>query len=321
MKKKALITGISGQDGAYLSKLLIEKDYEVLGITRINNNFNNFGLSYLGIQNLVAVEELDILDQSKLINLINKFEPTEIYHLASQSSVSNSELMPNQTIVFNITSTLNLLEAIRNNNKNIKLLNASSSEIFGQNTTLPIIESNSFNPQNIYAISKCTSHRLVDYYRINYNTFSSNAILFNHESYLRKENFFIKKIIRGAINLKLKKINFLEIGDLSIKRDFGYAPEYVYAMWLIIQSSLSKNYIVSSGKSYSLESIVNFVFDKLKISKDLIKRSENLIRKNEIKDIYGDNSKIKNELNWKPTTNFFEILEKLIAEELLTKQK
>jgi len=316
MKKKAIITGISGQDGAYLSKLLIEKDYKVLGITRSKNSLNTSGLSYLGVNDLIVIEELDILNQLKLRNLINNFNPTEIYHLASQTSVSNSELMPFDTISYNINSTLNLLEAVRNKTNRIKLLNSSSSEIYGPNAKVPITESSNFNPQNIYAISKCTSHRIVDYYRLNYNLFACNAILFNHESYLRKENFFIKKLIKGAINLKLKKIDFLELGNLSIKRDFGFAPEYVLAIWLIMQNNYPDNFIVSSGKSYSLENIVNFVFEKLDLPKNLIKLSPTLTRKNEIDDIYGNNLKIQNTLNWKPTSDFFKILEQLISEEI-----
>lgn len=317
MKKKAIITGISGQDGAYLSKLLLDNNYEVLGITRNKNNFNNFGLTYLGIQDLVLIEELDILNQNKLSNLISNFKPCEIYHLASQSSVATSKLLPHDTISFNINSTINILEEVRKCNYKIKVLFSSSSEIYGSDAKLPITENSILNPQNIYGISKCTSHKLVDYYRLNYNVFCCNAILFNHESFLRKDNFFIKKLIKGALNLKLKKIEFIELGDLSIKRDFGFAPNYVDAMWLILQNSIADNFIVSSGVSYSLEDIVNYVFNKFEISLKLIKKSEIYIRENECKDIYGDNSKIKKDLNWSPNSNFFEILDILINEEVL----
>ncbi|MEZ7892953.1 MAG: GDP-mannose 4,6-dehydratase [Candidatus Wallbacteria bacterium] len=313
--KKAIITGITGQDGAYLSKLLINKGYEVIGLSRSYNLANLIGLNYLGIKDKVIIEKCDLLDLSNLIKIINKYSPDEVYNLAAQSSVGLSFQQPIGTINFNAISVLNLLEAIRSNRKKIKFYQASSSEMFGKINSLPIKEDHFFHPLSPYAISKASAHWLTVNYRESYKIFTCCGILFNHESYLRSNDFFVKKVLKAALNIKNGVQSVLKVGNIDIKRDFGYAPKYAEAMWLMMQQEKPDNYIICSGKSISLRKIICYIFDKLNISHEKILVDEKLYRPSEIDDIYGDNSKAKNNLSWNYDMDFFDVLDILIEEE------
>ena len=236
--KKALITGITGQDGAYLAKLLLEKGYQVMGITRSYNHSNLDKLKYLGISQNVLIEECDLMDSSSIINLLKKYAPDEIYNLSAQSSVGVSFDQPIGTIQFNSTSVLNLLESIRILELSSKFYQASSSEMFGTVTNLPITLQTPMHPLSPYAISKASAYWTTISYRESYHLYTVNGILFNHESYLRSPNFFIKKIIREALRIQMGQANELRVGNIDIKRDFGYAPKYVEAMWLSLQQDI-----------------------------------------------------------------------------------
>lgn len=311
----ALVTGITGQDGAYLAKLLLNKNYRVVGLVRSIHTYFDFGLKYLNIDKDVELIENSLMDLSSLISIINQVKPDEIYNLAAESSVAHSFAEPISTLRFNTQSVLNLLEAIRITDIRIKFYQASSSEMFGQVNLLPITENTQMNPVSPYAISKASAYWTVNSYKSSYGLFACNGILFNHESFLRKENFFMKKIIKNAILIKHNKLNEIKVGNLEVSRDFGNAQDYVNAMYLMLQQKVAKNYLICSGKSIQLKVIVHYIFDQLNISKDRIIEDQSLIRPSEIINIYGDNSKAKSELGWKQDSSFFDTIDQLIVEE------
>jgi len=314
--KTAIITGISGQDGSYLAKFILEKGYKVVGTVRSSRYANTKNFEYLGIEDQIIVEELDLLDMANLIRIIQKYNPDEIYNLAAQSSVGLSFEQPLGTFSFNTTSVNNLLEAIRLFNPSTKLYQASSSEMYGKVNSMPITLETPMHPLSPYGVSKMASHFMVTTYRESYDLFVCNGVLFNHESFLRSDNFFVKKVIRSAIQIKNKKLDKLQVGNLNVKRDFGYAPKYVEAMWKILQCESPNDFIICSGKSILLKNIVEYVFDKLQLDKNLIVENKDFFRPNEIDDIYGDNSKSVEILKWEYDYSFFDILDILIKEEL-----
>ncbi len=312
----AIITGISGQDGSYLAKLLIEKGYKVIGLVRSNAGRHLHGLSYLNLRDKVSIEECDLLDMSQIIKCITRHRPSEIYNLAAQSSVSLSFAQPIGTFHFNTISVFNLLEAIKLTDKQIKFYQASSSEMFGEVKKLPITEDTEFHPKSPYAISKAAAHWTCVNYRESYGMFICCGILFNHESYLRNENFFVKKVIANAIKIKDGELNELSVGDLSIRRDIGFAPKYVEAMYKMMQQPEPGNYIICSGKSVSLRYIVEYVFSKLGLPVSKIITDPYLFRPSEIHDIYGSNQHINQSLNWSYDISTDELLDILIEEEI-----
>lgn len=321
MVKTALITGITGQDGAYLAQFLLEKGYRVVGLSRSYNQENLHGLKYLGIKDDVIIKECDLLDLSNIILIFSEFKPDEIYNLASQSSVGLSFSQPVGTINYNIISVINLLEVIRTMSPNTRFYQASTGEMYGNVSSLPIIEDSVIHPVSPYAISKAAAHWSVINYRQSYGIFACSGILFNHESYLRSPNFFVKKIITQAINIKNGQQSVLKAGNLDVKRDFGYAPDYVKAMWLMLQQEKAAEYIICSGESVYLRDIVNYVFDALNINKNKIEIDKTLFRPNEIQDTYGNSDKAKRELGWQYNKNFFDVLDLLIEEEIKSEQK
>ncbi|MEQ8237617.1 MAG: GDP-mannose 4,6-dehydratase [Cyclobacteriaceae bacterium] len=313
--KKALITGITGQDGAYLAELLLKEGYEVYGLVRGINSFQKLKLAYLKIENEINYVECNILDFVSVINLIKRIRPDEIYNLAAQSSVGASFNEPITTIQINSQSLLNILEAIRMLETPVKVYQASSSEMFGSINNLPITENSVMHPASPYAISKATAHFSSVCYRESYGIFISNGILFNHESYLRGDNFFVKKVVRTALLIEQGQLKELRLGNLGVKRDFGYAPEYVKAMYKMLQIEKGDDFVICSGQSILLRDIVTYVFNYLNIDQERIVEDRSLLRPNEIIDIYGDNTKAKLELKWEYNLSFYEVLDILIEEE------
>jgi GDPmannose 4,6-dehydratase len=313
--KTALITGITGQDGAYLADLLLKNDYKVVGLVRnLSSVFR--GLEYLEIINKVEIVVCDLLDITQVYKIIEKYKPDEIYNLAAQSSVYQSYKDPINTFKFNTISVFNLVEAIKNINTKIKFYQASSSEMFGRVEQLPITETSLIHPVSPYAISKVAAHYTCVNYRENYNMFICCGILFNHESYLRNNDFFIKKVIRESIAISINKQPNLQVGNIDIKRDFGYAVKYVEAMYLMLQQEKPTDFLICSGQSLSLREIIYYVFEKLNINKNLCVINKDFYRPADIEDIYGNNEKAKKELLWKYDYNFFYVLDLLIEEEL-----
>jgi GDPmannose 4,6-dehydratase len=315
MSKTALITGITGQDGAYLSELLLSKGYEIVGLIRSYSNVNKRGLDFLGIGDSVRLVECDLTDLSQVISVVKEVQPDEIYNLAAQSSVSLSFKQPIGTITFNVLSVLNLLEAIRLISPQTKFYQASTGEIFGASESLPITETNAIAPISPYSISKASAFWITKNYRESYNLFGCSGLLFNHESYLRSENFFVKKVIIESLKINSGKSDYLEVGNIDVKRDFGWAPKYVEAMYLMLQQDSPDDFVICSNRSVSLRSIIEFVFGYLGISLDKLRISEKLYRPTDIPDIFGDNSKARKQLGWHYEIDFYTVLKTLIDEE------
>jgi len=315
MNKTAIITGITGQDGAYLSKLLLEKNYRVIGLLRPDIEESLFGLSYVKTLDHVTLRKCNLLVLKDLMRIIKEYRPNEIYNLAAQSSVGISFEQPWDTIYFNVFSVLNVLEAIKKVDTGIKFYQASSSEMFGNIDLLPVTEKSIIHPSSPYGISKASAHWTAINYRESYNLFVCSGILFNHESYLRTPNFFVKKVILYGLDIKDGVKDVIHVGNIDFRRDFGYAPDYVKAMWLMLQQEIAKDHIICSGSSVSLRDIIYYIFEKLEISKEKIIIDDSLYRPNDITNIYGDKTNAENELGWKYNRSFFEVLDLLIEEE------
>lgn len=312
--KTALITGVTGQDGAYLSHLLLGKGYRVVGVTR-NTAKNSRALTYLKIADKILLEECDLRDLPAVIRLIEKHKPEELYNLAAQSSVGLSFQQPTATIQFNVLSVLNLLEAIRIVNSKIRFYQASSSEMYGKVTDLPITLKTPMHPLSPYAISKATGFWTVVNFRESFNLFACNGVLFNHESHLRTKNFFIKKIIHDSLQLRAGRISELKVGNLEVRRDFGFAPEYVKAMWLMLQQETPKDFVICSGRSLLLKDLVHYIFKKLDLDRSKIVIDPDLYRPVDIFDTYGDNRDARNVLGWIYDMPFESVLDILLDEE------
>lgn len=313
--KTAIISGISGQDGAYLAKYLVGKDYKVHGLVRSNQGDGLWRLKFLGIADKIELLECDLTDMSQILRLMQAIEPDEVYHLAAQSSVSSSFSQPIATVNYNVLSTLNLLETIRLSKQKLKFYQASSSEMFGEVNQLPINENNVINPQSPYAISKATGFWMARNYRKAYKLYTTSGILFNHESALRQNSFVIKKIIRTAIDIQEGKADNLSLGNIDVRRDFGYAPAYVEAMWLMMQQEEPDDFIICSGFSSSIREIVERVFYVLDIPLSSLSTEQSLYRPAEISENYGNPEKAKKILNWSYNWSMHELIDQLIKDE------
>lgn len=313
--KVALITGITGQDGAYLSKLLLEKGYVVFGFSRSDDpNVNN--LKYLGIAGKVKIQKCDLLNYNELEEKILKCNPDEIYNLAGQSSVDYSFREPAETLTYNIESVMNMLEVIRKSKKDAKFYQATTCEMYSANNEMPIKEDSPLFPSSPYGVSKAASHLMIINYRETYGIFCVSGILFNHESHLRKRGYFIRELIRTAIDISNGKDEYIYLGQADNKRDLGFSPRYVEMMWLMLQNKEPKDYVICSGKSVSVRAIAEYVLNKFNIPFDRIKIDKNLFRNPNVPDLYGDSSKARKDLNWNYNMNFFDVLDILIEEEV-----
>ncbi len=316
LRKTVIISGITGQDGAYLARLLLQKHYRVIGLTRENSDGNVHGLVYLGINDKIELTPCNLLNKLEVEALLKIYQPTEFYNLSAQSSVYQSFKDPIATFEFNTISVFNLLEAIKAVNKNIRFYQASSSEMYGRVNNLPITENSILHPLSPYAISKAAAHFTCIHYRESYEMHVSCGILFNHESYLRQNTFFIKKILHESIRISKGQQEILSVGNIDIKRDFGYAPAYVEAMYLMLQQEIAEDYLICSGQSITLREIIHYIFDKLGIPTSACQESSALYRPSEIIDMYGDNTKAKSKLHWHYNLTIFETLDLLLEEEL-----
>lgn len=315
--KKAIITGITGQDAAYLAKLLLDKGYKLIGVCRKDKGADFSRLAYLNIKDKIEFVEYDLVNQGECMDLIDHYQPDEVYNLAAQSSVSYSFHHPRETIEFNIISVLNMLEAIRMKAHQTRFYQASSSEMYGIVHQLPITIDSVLHPVSPYGISKAAAHWLVSQYRESYKLFAVSGILFNHESYLRQESFFVKKVITSAIKIKQGQQQNMHVGSIDIKRDFGSAQEYVNAIWLMLQHETPKDYLVCTGSSISLRDIIYYVFDQMNIDRGKVIVDHSLVRPSEIQDIYGDASPIYDDLQWRSGGDFYKVLDELMKEEWL----
>ena len=260
INKVALIVGVTGQDGSYLADFLIKKNYRVIGSTRDLNSYNSKNLNYLSILDKIQLVSINISDYYDVLKSLSLFNPTEIYVLGAQSSVGLSFKQPHITIESTSLGILNILEAIRFLNLNTKVYYASSSEVFG-NTNIVIDENTPINPVSPYGVAKATASHIVRMYRESYNLFAANGFMFNHESPLRGDGFVTKKIISAAYDISKGISNELKLGDIDVYRDWGWAPEYVEAMWLMLQETVPRDFIIGTGVTKSLREFVKCTFD------------------------------------------------------------
>lgn len=296
---RALICGANGQDGSYLAQFLISKNYEVWGTSRDVEASSLANLRLLGIEQKVRMISMAPSDFRSVLNAVTKSNPDEIYYLSGQSSVGLSFEQPAETLESIVTGVLNLLEIIRWQNKNLKFYNAGSSECFGDTGTKPANENTAFNPRSPYAVAKASAHWLVANYRESYNLHASTGILFNHESPLRQKRFVTQKIIQSAKRISEGSKERLTLGRLDIIRDWGWAPDYVEAMWKMLQQQNSEDFIIATGISHSLEEFVNTVFSQLNLEwKEYVDIDEQLYRPTDISISVGDPSKASRKLGW-----------------------
>tara|TARA_B100001564_G_scaffold196179_1_gene164851 strand:+ start:269 stop:1288 length:1020 start_codon:yes stop_codon:yes gene_type:complete len=333
-KKTALITGISGQDGAYLAKFLLKKNYRVVGSDRRSSRSNNWRLEELDIGSKVIIEDLDVIEISNIARIFQKYSIDEVYNLAAQSFVKSSFENPIQTSIVNAISPLNFLEIIRNQKRKIKFYQASTSEMFGGKNERKQNELTNFYPRSPYATSKTFAHYTVRNYREAYNIFAVSGILFNHESPLRGEEFITRKITLGLANIISGKKKKIKVGNLYAKRDWGYAGDYVEAMWKMLQNKSPKDYVIGTGKNYSVKNFIDVATKILNLktkwrgkgineklinlenNKTIIEIDKKFFRPTEVDTLKGDFSKAAKELNWKPKTNFTELVEMMIKADI-----
>jgi len=321
--KKALICGISGQDGAYLAQFLLNKGYEVSGTSRDAQVANFSNLIKLGIKERVTLLSMAQNDFRSVLNTLTRAQPDEVYFLSGQSSVGLSFDQPAESIDSTVYGVLNLLEAVRFLDKKIKFYNASSSECFGEiSRDHPADDLSPFRPRSPYGVAKSSAHWLVTNYRESYDLFCCNGILFNHESPLRPERFVTRKIVSTACRIKAGSGERLRLGRLEIARDWGWAPDFVDAMWRMLQAKLPDDYVIATGKTHTLEDFVNQVFLTLGLQwKEFVDIDTSLYRPSEIINSAGNPKKAYSKLGWKAQTDFAQLIEKLVSCELALQSK
>jgi len=341
--KKALVTGITGQDGSYLTELLLEKGYEVHGIIRRSSSFNTFRIDHLYKDELILNKKLflhygDLTDSSNLNRLIEKIQPIEIYNLGAQSHVQVSFEVPEYTAEVNGFGTLRFLDAIRETGINTKFYQASTSELFGKVQEIPQTEKTPFYPRSPYAVAKLYAYWIVVNYREAYSLFASNGILFNHESERRGKTFVTRKISVAVSKIMLGTQDVLSIGNLDAKRDWGYAPEYVEGMWRMLQADKPGDYVMATGETHFVREFIEESFAVLaeqiiwqgvgesevgilnSSGKTVVTINPRYYRPTEVELLIGDSSKAENELGWKPKTKFKDLV-RIMVEADFKKQK
>jgi len=336
MKKKAIVTGITGQDGAYLAEFLLTQDYEVHGTYRRNSSQNFWRIKELGIDNHedLQLHEFDLTDLSNIIHLVEKVQPDEIYNLAAQSFVGVSFDQPVTTSNITGMGVLHILEAIRLVNPKIKFYQASTSEMFGKVQEVPQKESTPFYPRSPYGVAKLFAHWMTINYRESYDIFATSGILFNHESPLRGLEFVTRKITDSISKIKLGKLDYFELGNLDAKRDWGFAKDYVEGMWKILQVEEPDTYVLATNKTYTVRDFVKLACKAVDIDIDFkgkgideigvdVKSGKEILRINpkfyrpaEVDLLIGDNSNAKKKLGWSPKTELNELCEMMVSADM-----
>jgi len=333
-KKKALIFGVTGQDGAYLSKFLLNKNYIVHGVKRRNSTINTFRIDDIYKEPFSKKKNFvlhygDVTDPLSVFKIINKIQPDEIYNLAAQSHVAVSFSLPEYTANVNALGTLRILDAIVQSKKKIKFYQAGSSEMFGKVNEIPQTEKTRFYPQSPYGVAKLYAHWITVNYRESYNLFACNGILFNHESPIRGETFVTKKVVRALCRIKKNKQKKLFIGNLYAKRDWGHAVDYTKAMWKILQYKKPEDFVICTGKQYTIKQFIKMVALELGLKikwkgkglnekgyneKDqvIIECKKTYFRPSEVDSLIGNYSKAKKLLNWRPFYNIKMLIKEMI---------
>ena len=317
--KKALILGVTGQDGSYLSELLLKKDYKVLGVMRRLSMFNTERIEHLYTSHPDRFDTAygDLIDGNSLRRVMEKFEPDEVYNFGAQSHVRISFDMPESTFTYNANSTLIMLELIKNYFPKCKYYHACSSEMFGA-APPPQSETTEFLPQSVYGVSKVASYYLTNFYRRAFNLYACTGILFNHESPRRSPNFVTRKITMSLARLIAGEQKSIELGNLSALRDWGFAGDYVEAIWKIMQQDKPDNFVVSTGENYSVKDFVENCFNLVGLDwKKFVKTDVNrFLRPAEVPSLLGDSTKARKALNWKPKVKFNELCIMMLEHDL-----
>lgn len=334
MKKIAFITGITGQDGAYLAEMLLRKDYKVVGGFRRLSTPNFCRLEELGIINKLHLVETDLLDASNLTRIIREVRPTEVYNLGAQSFVAHS--FKNPILTGNVTGmgVTNLLEAVRIVDPHIKFYQASTSELFGQAKEFPQNENTPFYPRSPYAVAKLYGHWMTINYRESYNIFATTGILFNHESPLRGVEFVTRKITDAVARIYHRKQQYFDIGNMDVKRDWGYAQDFVEGMWMMMQAEKPDNFVLATHEAHSVREWIEICFNYIdrpvvwegsgtketgrdaKTGKVVVKVNPAYYRPAEVESLIGDYSKAKRELGWEPKVKFHELAELMLKSDI-----
>jgi len=315
--KKAFITGITGQDGSYLAEFLLSKGYEIHGLIRRASTFNTSRIDHIykdiherGVKLFLYYG--DLADSEQIYNIVYNVKPDEIYHLGAQSHVRVSFDIPEYTGNTTALSTIRILEAVKRSNRNIKFYQATSSEMFGQ-AKPPQGEKTSFYPRSPYATAKVYSYWTAKNYREGYNLFASNGILFNHESPRRGETFLTRKVTRAIAAILAKKQEYLFLGNLAAKRDWGYTPEYVEVMWEILQQSKADDYVIGTAQAHSVEEFMQEAFAYAGLDwKKYVKIDKKYFRPTEVDELVADVGKAKKNLNWQPRITFYDLVKIMI---------
>jgi GDPmannose 4,6-dehydratase len=315
--KSALVTGITGQDGAYLSKFLLEKGYKVYGTYRRISTPNFWRLIYLDIFDKVELIPADLIDSSSMLQAIRISKPDEIYHLAAQSFVGASFEQPIGTGEVTGLGVTRILESIREVDPHIRFYQASTSELYGNGNNEPRREDSRFCPNSPYAAAKIYGYWITNIYREGYGIFASNGILFNHESPLRGMEFVTRKISNSVARIKLGIDTTLELGNLKARRDWGYAPEYVESMWLILQQDQPDDFVIATGETHSIEEFVVKAFEIVGLDwQKYVRINQKFFRPVDVNHLQGDYSKAKLALGWEPKVKFNELVELMVREDL-----
>jgi GDPmannose 4,6-dehydratase len=317
MTKKALITGITGQDGSYLAEFLLSKGYEVHGIIRRASTFNTQRIEHIYVDPHDPKARLflhygDLSDSEQVSNIIYNIKPDEVYHLGAQSHVRVSFDMPEYTSNITALGTTRILEAIRRSGNNIRFYQASSSEMFGE-APPPQNEETPFKPRSPYACAKVYAHWMTKNYRDGYNIFACNGILFNHESPRRGETFVTRKITMAIPRILTKQQKYLYLGNLNPKRDWGYAPEYVECMWQMLQRKNPTDFVIGIGEAHSVREFLEAAFNYVGLNvEDHVRIDQRYFRPTEAEELVADSSKARNELNWNPKIKFGDLVKIMV---------
>ena len=315
MTKKALITGITGQDGSYLAELLLDKGYEVHGLVRRSSSFNTWRIDH--VRERLVLHYGDLVDQNSLARALDALQPDEVYNLAAQSHVKVSFEMPEYTTDVTALGVLRLLDAVRDLGLKTRVYQAGSSEMYGKVHETPQTETTPFHPRSPYAVSKVFGHYMAVNYRESYGMHVSNGILFNHESPRRGENFVTRKITMGVAAIKQGRAKELRLGNLDAKRDWGHAKDYVEAMWRILQQETPSDYVIATGETHSVREFCEEAFGCVGLEwKDFVKVDAKYFRPAEVDLLLGDASKARRELGWSPRVTFKELAKLMVEADL-----
>jgi len=313
--KRALVTGITGQDGSYLAELLLEKGYDVHGMVRRSSTETFQRLEE--IRDSITLHTGDLLDQRSLVDVLRACEPVEIYNLAAMSFVAASWSQPVLTAEFTATGVTRMLEAMREVSPEARFYQASSSEMFGKVLEVPQRETTPFYPRSPYGVAKCYGHFITVNYRESYDLFACSGILFNHESERRGLEFVTRKVTHAAAAIKLGLTDEVALGNLDAERDWGYAKDYVEAMWLMLQQDEPDDFVIATGKSHSVRDLVNVAFQHVGLDPEShVRLDPRFLRPADVEHLVGDSTKAREKLGWEPRTSFEEMIRRMVDHDL-----